>query len=461
MNKSLGRLSGTGSLLVAILLQGCGGGGAPSPDVWSESSEAPRLAGVAGSSPGLPVAYRLTFQDVLSGGASTPFYSFSDGSRGRVFDSRGRFAASLGAPVSLPRAILAPPVERLGPAQEDWSYASGISPNGIFIGVTLDVQGIARGFAVFTQTTGTYIMPPYTTANFVSTTGLVGGFACPDGGQGSPPGCPDGSVQALHWQPQTGDLTLHPGFEAVWMNDAGRMLGYRHVPDGGKRLATVDVDGVQRELGFDFGAGLPAHARFIADDGTVFLDVAENPFDAGPASAAVLIAECMPLLVGRITPRPALCEQRECIERTRFKAFSATGHAVGEHAWIYKDDAGNWQFAAETGFHWSAKDGSTAIEGVGAGLPRLVNVHGQVVVGGPALRTPTSQGDFEADPVLWKKGAGTVSLRSTLFPEPGVVMPGDRVRVIALGDGGELIVDVHTPSELFSGLLLFVPDSGP
>jgi hypothetical protein len=40
-------------------------------------------------------------------------------------------------------------------------------------------------------------------------------------------------------------------------------------------------------------------------------------------------------------------------------------------------------------------------------------------------------------------------------------MPGDRVRVIALGDGGELIVDVHTPSELFSGLLLFVPDSGP
>jgi hypothetical protein len=35
----------------------------------------------------------------------------------------------------------------------------------------------------------------------------------------------------------------------------------------------------------------------------------------------------------------------------------------------------------------------------------------------PTLRTPVSQ-DFEADPFLWKKGAGALSLRSALFNEP-------------------------------------------
>jgi hypothetical protein len=180
-----------------------------------------------------------------------------------------------------------------------------------------------------------------------------------------------------------------------------------------------------------------------------------------PASAAVLIAECLPLLVGRVAVRPAICDQRECIERTRFKAFSATGHAVGEHAWLYQDDAGNWQFAAESGFHWSAKDGTTAIEGAGAGMPYLVNAHGAVVVGGAAVRTPSSQ-DGQAAPFLWKRGAGAVDLRPVLFPQPsGVVTPEETVRVIALGDGGHLLVGLHTPGELESGLLLFTPETGP
>jgi hypothetical protein len=139
-------------------------------------------------------------------------------------------------------------LESQGDPQEDWSYATGISPNGIFIGTTNSVEAVSRGFAAFPQTTDTYFMPPNTSANFVATSGLVGGRACPEGGQ--PPGCPDGRVEAVHWRPLTGDKTRHPGFDVVWMNDTGRMLGYRHLPDGTRRLATVDPDGVPREIGF-------------------------------------------------------------------------------------------------------------------------------------------------------------------------------------------------------------------
>ena len=459
MNVSTLLALGAKSTLLLVMLYGCGGGGPPGEDIMTKSGEAARLAEVAASSTDLPTAYSVTFQDILSGGASFPYYSFPDASRGRVFDDQGQFAASINAPHALSYAILAPPVRGMGAFQEDWSYATGISPNGIFVGTTNSVEAVSRGFATFPQTADAYFMPPNTSANFISTSGLVGGLACPEGGQ--PPSCPDGSVQAVHWRPLTGDVTAHPGFEVVWMNDAGRMLGYRHLPDGTRRLATVDPDGVPREVGFEPDAGLPAHARFIADNGTIFLDVADDPVYPAPASAVVLIDECVPVVVGRVTVRPPICEQRECIERTRFRAFSASGHAVGEHAWLYQDDAGNWQFAAESGFHWSAKDGTTAIEGAGAGLPYLVNASGAVVVGGAAVRTPLSQ-DGQAEPHLWKKGAGAVALRSVLFPQPDVVMtPEDIVRVIALGDGGHLLVGLHTPSELLSFLLLFAPETGP
>jgi hypothetical protein len=456
MNNSAYLVSGIGSILVAIALQGCGGGGAPGAEVLSSQSiEAARLAENPASPDAWPLTYRVTFQDVLGGGAGTAFYSFRDLSRGRVFDTQGRFVASLGPPVSLPHAILAPPVQRQGAAQEEWSYATGISPNGIFIGVTFDQQFVSRGFAVSADTT--YFMPPDTTAHFVSTSGLVGGYFCPGGGQ--PPGCPDGNTQAIHWRPATGAVELHPGFEPVWMNDAGRMLGYRQLPNGARELATVDPEGIPRPLGFEPEAGFSAQARFIADDGTVFLEVADDPNNARRGSAVVLIADCVPVVVGRVAVRPALCERKECVERTRFTAFSATGHAVGEHAWLYRDDAGDWQFAATASFHWSPKDGSSAIEGAGAGLPYMVNAHGAVLVGGAAVRTPSSQ-DGEAEPHLWKKGAGAVALRSVLFPD-GSLTPETRFFVIALGDGGQLLVGLSHPLELESSLLLFTPDTAP
>jgi hypothetical protein len=349
-------------------------------------------------------------------------------------------------------------VERQGAVRGEWSTASGISPNGIFIGTTLTESGGSRGFATFPPAADAYFMPANTSANFVSNSGLVGGFVCPEGGQ--PPACPDGRFHAVHWLPLTGEVTPHPGFEAVWMNDAGRMLGYEQLPAGSRRLATVDPDGLPRPVSFEPEAGFSAQARFIADDGTIFLDVADDPLNPRRASAVVLIDECVPIVVGRVAVRPATCQQKECIERTRFTAFSATGHAVGNHAWLYQDDAGNWQFAAESGFHWSAKDGTTAIEGAGAGLPYMVNAHGAVVVGGAAVRTPTGQ-TGEAEPYLWKKGADAVALRSVLFPQPNMVTPEDPVWVIALGDGGQLLVALSYPLELEALLLLFTPETGP
>ena len=66
-------------------------------------------------------------------------------------------------------------------------------------------------------------------------------------------------------------------------------------------------------------------------------------------------------------------------------------------------------------------------KGAGAGLPYLVNADGAVVVGGAAVRTPSSQ-DGRAEPYMWKKGAGAVALAlpQGCLDVPVVVAP-DRV----------------------------------
>jgi hypothetical protein len=88
-----------------------------------------------------------------------------------------------------------------------------------------------------------------------------------------------------------------------------------------------------------------------------------------------------------------------------------------------------------------------------------VNAHGAVIVGGPAVRTPSGQ-DGRAEPFLWKKGAGAMALRTTLFPDPGELQPEDVLHVLAIGDGGELLVVSGNPAELQSWLRLFTPASG-
>jgi hypothetical protein len=132
---------------------------------------------------------------------------------------------------------------------------------------------------------------------------------------------------------------------------------------------------------------------------------------------------------------------------------------VGEHAWLYRDEDGNWQFAVEIGFHWSEKDGSTAITDAGAGLPFGVNAHGAAIVGGPAVRTPSSQ-NGRAEPFLWQKGAGAMALRTTLFPDAEELQPEDVLEVLAIGDGGELLVWFGNPADLQSWLRLFTPAKG-
>ena len=447
------RAWGTASILLGLIgLQGCGGGG----DNRTEPAHA--AADATSRSSELPTAYLAVFTDVFAGGAGDPAYSVVDASRGRVIDAQGRFAATYGAPVGAPQAILAPPVQRMS-SFEDRSFASGVSPNGIFIGTSYSLEQVNRAFATFTQTAQTYYTPAVSSADFVSTTGLVGGHACADG-EGQPQSC-GGDLRpfAVHWQPVTGELSPHPGFLAAWMNDGGRMLGYQELPDGTKRLSTVGPDGVVADLSFEPEAGFTAVPRFISDDGAVFLNVADDPFNPRREMAVVLIDSCVAVTVGRVAERPALCNTTECVERTRFTAFSATGHAVGEHAWLYRDEDGNWQFAVEVGFHWSEKDGSTAITDAGEGLPFGVNAHGAVIVGGPAVRTPSSQ-NGRAEPFLWQKGAGAMALRTTLFPDPGELQPEDVLEVLAIGDGGELLVWFGNPADLQSWLRLFTPAKG-
>ena len=304
--------------------------------------------------------------------------------RGRLFDLKGDFMATEESPVTLPRAVLVGG----GLAVQAPSGAAGVTPNGIAVGSWFDPDIEAnRGFVHFQSTGQTQFLPANTRAEFVSETGLVGGHVC----------TPDGSdCHAFHWSPSSQALAEHPHFGAVWMNNAGTMVGHYQPAEGTSRLATVDAGGAVTPLpSVDAGPGLSAVLQYIADDGTVFLNTGNAT--TGAQGDAVVIANGAVTRIGRgIAPRPDICGICDCSESTGFRAFSATGHAVGVDRLQYSDKDGV-HVAAEVGFHWSARDGATVLRvGASDAIPTSVNAQG-VVVGAISA---------ENKPFIWQKDVG-------------------------------------------------------
>lgn len=407
------RYSGLGALAVsAALLAGCGGGGSAAsgaaPSAVADSA-AVAASDVGASAFSLPQSY-TRLRSFTFGSASDLGYEPVGESRGRLFDLKGDFMATEESPVTLPRAVLVGG----GLAVQAPSGAAGVTPNGIAVGSWFDPDIEAnRGFVHFQSTGQTQFLPANTRAEFVSETGLVGGHVC----------TPDGSdCHAFHWSPSSQALAEHPHFGAVWMNNAGTMVGHYQPAEGTSRLATVDAGGAVTPLpSVDAGPGLSAVVQYIADDGTVFLNTGNAT--TGAQGDAVVIANGAVTRVGRgIAPRPDICGICDCSESTGFRAFSATGHAVGVDTLQYSDKDGV-HVAAEVGFHWSARDGATVLRvGASDAIPTSVNAQG-VVVGAISA---------ENKPFIWQKDVGGFRL-----PFEG--------EVTGIGDAGHLLAHSFDP----------------
>ena len=402
------RLAGVLALAVsATVLAGCGGGGPPAAtDAAPSVVDASGTVGASDVRPlafSLPQAYRRRGPSYNWGCASCEsFEPGGDGSRGRLLTLDGEFKVNSSFP------------NTPAPASSITFY--GITPNGTAIGWNSDER---RGFVQFGSTGQTQLLPAHANPRFVAESGIVGGSVC----------LPDGSdCHAFHWSPSAPVLAEHPLFQAAWMNNTGRMVGHYQPPGRASQLATVDPDGTITPLGFDAGPGLSAWPRYIADDGPVFLNVIRE----GDGNLdAVVVANGTATRVGRgIVARPDICGICDCVERTFFTAFSATGHAVGVDHLEYPGPDGS-TLVVEAGFHWSARDGATAVEvDARTAIPTGVNAQGAVV----GLMADNQE------PFLWHRDARGVRLNPLLVDRE--IIP---IQHIDIGDGGHLLIHDQDP----------------
>ena len=408
--------------LLCVMLAACGGGGPPATSASGLAAAANANANASAAAPVGPVSQVFSLPQSYTRGASFTFGSASssgpspvDGSRGRLFDLNGDFMATDGAPTTEPRAVLI----GTGLAIEASSTASGVTPNGIGIGWKVDREiDDNRGFVFFRSTGLTQFLPAHTYAEFVAETGVVAGHLCDPRGA---------ECHAFHWNPTSQALVEHPNFQAAWMNNLGTLLGQYQPPGEPSRLATADPDGTISPLpAFVPAAGVSATPLYIDDTGAVFINTSAET--GAPPGDAVVIAKGEAKTIGRgIARRPDICGICNCVETTAFRAFSATGHAVGVDSLLYLDKDG-WHVAAEAGFHWSASEGTKAIRlGEADAIPTAVNSQGLVV------------GAISSDdePFIWQAQAGGQRLRPLLYPD---THPGDfPILMRGIGDAGHLL----------------------
>jgi hypothetical protein len=431
--------------VAAAMLAGCGGGGPGALSI--ESVPVPVVDDVAATAQGnvrplaseLPRSYTST-TSIYFGWAGGGDYSPVEAARGRLIDSNGRFIANFSQSGSPPSASISG--EPGGPRRSEASAFTGLTPNGILAGWADNVDDrIIRGFVIL-DSAGPHMLPDNTYVDFIAESGLAGGRLCP-----SWPDC-----HAFHWSPATRVLTEHSHFEAVWMNNSGTMVGYHEPPGEPRRLSTVDPAGNLTPIPFDVSAGVSATPLFIDDDGSIFMNTSV-PDGSSPAAGALVILNGASVPIGRgIAALPAVCSRVACVERTRFIAFSATGHAVGENSLHYLHETEGWKVAAEAGFHWTARDGAKAIRvGESGGMPTAVNSHGTVV---GALAGPF-EWPVRGEPFIWNFTSGGLLLRSLLFPD--FDSRNYSIRPVGIGDAGHLLVGTSDPLEPWVALTLFTP----
>ena len=172
-------------------------------------------------------------------------------------------------------------------------------------------------------------------------------------------------------------------------------------------------------------SGLRTRRRRVSHT-AVFINTSAET--GAPPGDAVVIAKGEAKTIGRgIARRPDICGICNCVETTAFRAFSATGQAVGVDSLLYLDKDG-WHVAAEAGFHWSASEGTTAIRlGEADAIPTAVNSQG-LVIGAIA---------DDNEPFIWQAQACGKRLRPVLYPD---TQPGDfPIQMRGIGDAGHLL----------------------
>ena len=299
---------------------------------------------------------------------------------------------------------------------------------------------IERGFVVL-DSAGPRLLPA-TLARSSSRNPVSWGATC-----ASPSEC----VAAFHWSTEDPVPTLHPDFQAAWMNNPGTMFGH-HEPAGGLRqLATVDRDGPVTPVPFDTVPGVSATPLYIADDGSLFINTRQGP-DV-PGGDAIVISNGATEPIGRgIAPRPRVCTRVDCVESARPSPPSAPPVIrIGVNTLHYLDANLGWQVASTAGFHWTAKDGAIVIKvGASDAIPRAVNSQGAVV----GALAGEQVGFVPNEPFIWHRAAGGVLLRQLLHIGPHLPVVVAR----GIGDAGHLLLYAAAPSEPFDALVLYAPD---
>jgi hypothetical protein len=312
------------------------------------------------------------------------------------------------------------------PDAELASGASNIAESGLVAGTTLgtgadSVDPMIWGFA-WTASKGKTSVPGgkpefvTSSADFTATRDLVGGRLC----------TVIGACMAFIWDTASPTLSEYPNFDPRWMNDAATMVGFID-PLSAPHLDTLTREGRLTTLMLDDTPDTTDH--FIADDGTVFLNISHAIVQGDFKAGAIAFVDGVPMNIGRGVATLPVNGARPSSEVATFTAYSAGGSAAGVDRFDYIDTSCGELRQAAAAFVWSAATGTTRVDvGAQQAVPTAVNRDG-VVVGYTV---------DDGKPFVWTRSAGGVPLETL------IAGPGADIRLghaVAVGDGGHILVE--------------------
>jgi hypothetical protein len=330
--------------------------------------------------------------------------------------------------------------EEVGDPDTD-SQAAAIGNNGFVIGEVFTGQLFTGSIAfAWSKETGRIEIAGHvlgSSASSISDSGLIGGQ----------------NVQGVfEWDSSTSKLTNYPHFflessSRHTMNNFGSMAG-RYVPPNMQGYPAILMrDGSVSRIDLPSPDVFAAFPIAIDDNGDVFLQWNENhpPLAAG----LVVSAKGSTMNIGRgvATPPPGAIVKSEIASMTD---LNSKGQLLGFDRVDFVDAQG-MDGRIETGFLWSASEGTSVIRADSSlrTFPVGVNRDG-VVVGVASL--PAGSRAF-----LWTKESGVLELEALVSNMP----PGAHLTIPeAIGDGGHVLAHLDDGSPTGSVVLL-IPMASP
>jgi hypothetical protein len=428
----------------ASLIIGCGGGSNESSQVPSGATEILASGAVSALVAPAPVAPAYSWKYIEAPDGSLAATTGMAGMP-NLINSSGQLIGSYGFNPPGPWALFHD--SRSGttksifdPAEHSQSFPRLINERGDVIVSQRALDARFHQF-VWASSTGQLDEIPRggdfdTEAMFLSSGRIVGGLTDIEFGARDTPLCVVDTTQcvAFHWNAATATLTKHSHFDPQWMNDAATMVGM-YLPPGASRsqIATVTPEGAvtrvaaAQALEEQFFAFSPRH---IADDGQIIVNVLGR--DNLADTFAIRGDSVIKITEGLAPQHPEVCKLRPCSETVQLRNVSRNGHVVGTISLVYRDDAGNWETASETAFHWNAEHGPIVIS-AGQALIRPVSVNRSGAVIGYIQSEPNTV----MDSFVWSHEKGIVRLRTIT---PGLPPLEKEVEVEVIGDGGHILL---------------------